>query len=92
MLEYEVDHPDESDSDVSAHSLDNEFGVPIMRTPNVKKALTPTNEKLWRSSREKNLITQFSYNMYIAHHYAFMMKVATEQELESFTKAARGPW
>ena len=46
MLEYEVDHPNESDSDVSAHSLDNEFGVPIMRTPNVKKALTPTNEKL----------------------------------------------
>ena len=40
MREYEVDHPDDSDSDVSARSLDTEFGVPIMRTPKVKKALT----------------------------------------------------
>ena len=32
MPEYEVDHHDESDSDVSARSLDSEFGVPIMET------------------------------------------------------------
>ena len=36
MREYEVDHPDDSDSDVSACSLDSEFGVPIMWTPGVK--------------------------------------------------------
>ena len=36
MPEYEVDHPDDSDSDVSARSLDSEFGVPIMRTPGVR--------------------------------------------------------
>ena len=53
MPEYEVDHTNESDSDVLARSLDNEFGVPIVRpeTPNmrtlrVKKALTSANEKL----------------------------------------------
>ena len=33
MPEYEVEYPDESDSDVSARSLDGEFEVPIMRTP-----------------------------------------------------------
>ena len=39
MPEYEVEvHPDDSNSDDSAHSLDSEFGVPIMRTPRVKKA------------------------------------------------------
>ena len=41
MLEY-----DDSDGNESTHPLDSEFGVPIMRTPDVKKALTPTNEKL----------------------------------------------
>ena len=42
-----------SDSDDSAHSLDSEFGVPITRTPGVKKVLKSTNEKLHRSSRVK---------------------------------------
>ena len=35
MLEYEINQPDKSDSDESARSLDREFGVPIMRTPDV---------------------------------------------------------
>ena len=43
---YKVDHPDNSDSDVSECSLDSEFGVPIMWTPRVEKALTSANEKL----------------------------------------------
>ena len=46
MPEYEVHHPNDNDSDVSTRSLDNECGVPIMRTPGVKKALTSANEKL----------------------------------------------
>ena len=46
MPEYEVDHPDDNDSDGSAPSLDSEFGVPIMRTPGVKKALTSASKKL----------------------------------------------
>ena len=81
MPEYEVeDHPDNSDSDLSARSLDSEFGVPIMRTPGVKKALTSTNEKLRRSSRAKTQVTCYTYNEYMAHHYAFAMKVAAKQE------------
>ena len=74
MPEYEVDvHPDDSDSDVSAPSLDSEFGVPIMWTPGVKKALT---------SRAKTEVSHYAYNEYMAHHYAFAMKVAVEQEPE----------
>ena len=42
-------------------------------------------------TREKNPITQFDYNEYMAHHYAFMMKVAAEQDLESFSEAAHEP-
>ena len=44
MPEYEVDHPNERDLDVSALSLDSEFEVPIMQTLGIKKALTSTNE------------------------------------------------
>ena len=80
MPEYDVDHTDDNDSDVSARSLDSDFGVSIMRTPRVKKALTSANEKLYRSSRAKNPVTRYAYNEYMAHHYAFTMKVMTEQE------------
>ena len=83
MPEYEVDHPDDSDSDASARSLDSEFGVPIMRTPVVKKGLTSANEELRRSSRANNPVTRYAYNEYMAHHYGFMMKVTAKQELET---------
>ena len=71
MPEYEVDNPDHNDSDVSAPSIHNQFGVPIMGTPGVKKALTLANERLPRSSQEKNPITWFGHNEYMAHHYVF---------------------
>ena len=80
MPEYEVVHPDDSDSDVSAPSLDSEFGVSIKLTPRVKKALTSANEKLCRSLRVKNPVTRLAYIEYMVHDYAFMMKVAVEQE------------
>ena len=46
MPEYEVNHSDESDADGLAHSVNNYFVVPIMRTPGVRKTLVATNEKL----------------------------------------------
>ena len=77
MPEYEDDHFDDNES---THSLDNEFGgfdEPIIRSPGVKKVLTSANEKLRRSTREKNPVSRFGYNDYMAYHYIFMMKVAT---------------
>ena len=83
MPEYEVEvHPDDSNSDDSAPSLDSEFCVPIIRTPEAKKALISTNEKLCLSSHEKTQVTRYAYNEYMAHHYAFAMKVAAKQEPE----------
>ena len=84
MPEYEVEvHPDDSDPNLSAPSLDSEFGVPIMRTPRVKKVLTSTNEKLCCSLRAKNSITLYAYNEYMTHLYAFTMKVVAEQMPET---------
>ena len=66
MPEFEVDHSDESDLDGSSHLVDWDFGVPVMRTPGVKKALGGTNEKLIRSTRENNVVIWFGYNDYMA--------------------------
>ena len=82
------------DDNESTHSLDNEFdafNVPLMRSPVFQKALTLANEKLRRSSREKNPISRFSYNDYMTYHYVFMMKVEADHELESFVEAAKNP-
>ena len=68
----------------SHHSLDSEFGgldVLIMRTPGAPR----------RSTQEKNVISRFVYNDYMAFHYAFMMKVVTIQEPETFSEAAKDP-
>ena len=87
MAEYEDDR---FDDDASTHSLDSELGgfdVPI----GAKKALISANEKLRRSTREKNPVSRFGYNDYMAYHYAFMMKVATVREPETFSEAAKDP-
>ena len=87
MAEYEDDR---FTDDESTHSLDSEFDgfeVPI----GAKKALIFANEKLRRSTREKNPVSRFGYNDYMAYHYAFMMKVATVREPETFSEAAKDP-
>ena len=87
MPEYEVDHFDKSDVDRSTCSIDYEFGVPIMKTPRVKKALVGTNEKVRCLTWEKNIVTQFGCDNYMAYHYAFVIKVVTIRELESFAES-----
>ena len=87
MPEYEDDRFVDNET---THSLDNEFGgfnVPI----GVKKALTSANKKLRHSNREKNLVSRFSYDDYMAYHYTFMMKVSTVREPEFFSEAAKDP-
>ena len=88
MSEYEDNR---FDDDESTHSLDSEFEGLDIRTNGVKKALESTNEKLRRSTREKNPVSRFGYNDYMAYHYAFMMKVVTLREPETFSKAAQDP-
>ena len=45
MPKYKDNHSDESDVDELAQTIDNEFGVTIMRTLVVKKEFTTTNQK-----------------------------------------------
>ena len=88
-LEYE-DY--QSNANELAHSLDSELGgfdVPLMRTREVKKVVAMANKTLHRSTREKNLVSRFGYNDYMAYHYGFMMKVVDASKPESFTKAAK---
>ena len=70
MPEYEDNH---FDGNESTHSLNSEFDgfdVPIIRSSRVKKGLTSANEKLRRSTREKNPVSRFGYNDYMAYHYS----------------------
>ena len=83
MPEYKEDP---SNGNKSTDSLDSEFGafdVPLMRTHGVQKAISTANEKLRRSTREKNPVSWFNCNDYIAYYNAFMIK------MESFAEAAK---
>ena len=66
MPEYE-----DQDNNELTHSLDSEFeglDTPIMRTNGVKKVKATTNKKLCRSSQEKNPVSRFTYDDYMAYH------------------------
>ena len=43
------------------------------------------------STREKNPVSRFGYNDYMAYHYAFMMKVVTVCQPETLSEAAKDP-
>ena len=91
MPKYEDDPSDDNESTQSLDIKLGAFDVPLMRSPGVQKALTSANEKLRRSTREKNPISRSGYNDYMAYHYAFMMKVTSDREPESFAKPAKNP-
>ena len=78
---------DDVEGHSSDHSLDEEFGIPSVKTPGVKKALEGMHSKLRRSSRVKNLVQRLMYNGYVAHHYAYMAKVAQDEEPTCFDDA-----
>ena len=57
----------------------------------MKKALEVTKGKLCQSNRQKNPVVRFGYNEYMAHHYAFMMKVTIDPEPETYKEASQDP-
>ena len=77
----------EGHSSGSDHSLDEEFGIPSVKTPGVKKALEGMHSKLRRSSRVKNPVQRLMYDGYVAHHYAYMAKVVQDEEPTCFDDA-----
>ena len=89
MSEYE-----DPNDNASTHSLDSEFkglDIPIIQMAGGKKALESANETLRHSSREKNPVSRFGYNDYMAYHYAYMMKVSSVREPETFSETAKDP-
>ena len=87
MSEYE-----DPNDNASTHSLDNEFeglDIPIIQTVGAKKALESANETLCCLSREKNPVSLFGYNDYMAYHYVYVMKVTSVREPETFSEAAK---
>ena len=78
----------------STHSLNSEsegLDILIIQMAGAKKAIESANETLRRSSREKNLVSRFGYTDYMAYHYAYMMKVTSVREPETFSEAAKDP-
>ena len=47
------------------------------------------NHELCQSTRLKNPIKRYEYNEYMAHHYAYMTRVAEVREPESYAEAAK---
>ena len=47
------------------------------------------NERLRRSTRQKNPVVWFRCNEYQAHQYAYMTRLAEVREPESYTEAAK---
>jgi hypothetical protein len=50
----------------------------------VEKASTSRNERLCRSTRTRNPVVRFGSNEHMAHHYAYMARVAEVCEPESY--------
>ena len=87
MSEYE-----DLNDNASTHSLTNEsegLDISIIQTAGAKETLESANEKLCPSSREKNPVSRFGYNDYMAYHYTYMMKVTSVREPETFSEAAK---
>jgi hypothetical protein len=81
-----VNEASASEQSDSEHS---DLGPPELQSIAAKRAMKSANEKLRRSSRHKNPVMRYGYNEYMAHHYAFMIKVASVREPESFAEASR---
>ena len=73
----------ESDSERTGDGSSN------VKSASTEKASTSANEKLGRSTRQKNPVVRFGYIEYMAHNYAYMTRVAEVRESESYAEAAK---
>ena len=77
----------DANSSGSKHSLDDEFGIPSVKTPGVKKALQGMHEKLRRSERRRAPVDRLTYDSYVARHCAYMAKIVQDVEPTCFEEA-----
>ena len=60
-----------------------------LRSDSAKMAMKSATKKLRRSASHKNPLIRYGYNEYVAHHYAYMMKVVLVCEPECFAEASQ---
>jgi hypothetical protein len=88
-------HVDDESSD-SEKCVGEESRIPSVTTPEArmaKKALkTPDNNNgVRRSTRVKYHVQRFTYDGFVAHHYAYMVRVIQEVEPTCFEQAIGNP-
>ena len=59
------------------------------KSVSAEKASTSANERLRRSTRQKNPVVRFEYNEHMAHHYAYMNHIAEVREPERYVETAK---
>ena len=75
MQNLTASHDGMDDHSSGFDSLDEEFGIPFVKMPDLKKASISFNKKLGRSTRFKKLAQRLMYDSYVAHHCAYMVKI-----------------
>ena len=86
----------DGESSGSEQSLDEEFNIPIVRTPGAKKAQS-TRKALGgdpgpcRSGRNRVPVQRLSYDSYVARHCAYMAKIVENVEPADFGEAVGKP-
>ena len=83
MLEHGTD---KGESDRRKYDCDkSDDGPSRAKSTSAKKASTSATEQL----RQKNPVLQSGYKEYMAHHYAYMTRVAEVHEPESYAEVAK---
>ena len=81
----------DADSDGSEQSLDEEFGIPVVRTPGARRAkqvaTLGSDPGPRRSTRVRFPVDRLTYDGYVTHHYAYMAKVVEDVEPTCFEDA-----
>ncbi|MCO5552926.1 hypothetical protein L7F22_006445 [Adiantum nelumboides] len=81
----------DADSYDSEQSIDEEFGIPAVRTPGVRKQIARrtlgNNSRPRRSNRVRFHVDRLTYDGYVTHHYDYMAKVVQDVEPTCFEDA-----
>ena len=92
MLELSVGFDVDGELSGFEQSLDEEFGIPAIRTPGAKKA--QSTGKASRSDpgphkygRERVPVQRLTYDSYVACHCAYVAKIVQDVEPTSFEEA-----
>ena len=70
-------------------TVQSENGPPTWRSIFAKGAIKSAEQKLCRSTHQKNPMMRFGYNECMVHHYAYMTRVVEVRDPESYTEAVK---